>query len=146
QNRKISAPRDAVAHDCGKLRNARGGNHGVIAKDATEIIFVWKNFILHRQEHASRIDEINNRQRAFKSDALGANQFFGRLRKERAGFYRRVVGDNHAGNTGNISDSSNRARGGNLSPLLVHFVSSPKTDLEKRRIFVEQVTDAFAHW
>src|SRR5205823_10337462 len=118
----------------------------VIAEDATEIIFVRKNFILHRQEHAGRIDEINDRQRAFKSDALSANQFFGRLWKERAGFYRRVVGDNHARNTGNISDSGNRARGGNLSPLFVHFVSSPKTDFKKRRIFVQQVTDTFAHW
>src|SRR5207237_486886 len=33
-----------------------------------------------------------------------------------------------------------------LSPLLVHFVSSPETDLKKGRVFVEQMTDAFPHW
>jgi hypothetical protein len=30
--------------------------------------------------------------------------------------------------------------------LFVHFISGPETDLEKRRTFVEQMADSFAHW
>jgi hypothetical protein len=47
-------------------RNARSGNHGVIAEEATEIISSGK-FHPARQEHASRIDKINDRQRAFSN-------------------------------------------------------------------------------
>ena len=126
------------------MRNSCGRDDGVVAKDAAEIVFIGKDFILHRQEDAGRIDEVNYGQGAFKSDALGANQLLGGLRKEGAGFYSRIVGDDHARNAGDVTDAGDSPRGGNVSPLLVHFVSRPEPDLEKLRVFVKQKTDAFS--
>ena len=74
QHRQIRAAGDAVAHDGGELRNPRGGDDGVVAEDPAEIVFVGKNFVLHRQENAGGIDQINQRQRALEGDALGANE------------------------------------------------------------------------
>ena len=62
QHGQVRAAGDAVAHHGGVLRNAGGRQHGVVAKDAAEVVFVGKDLILQRQEHAGRIDEINHRQ------------------------------------------------------------------------------------
>ena len=140
QHRQISSAGDTVAHDRGKLRNARRGNDRVISEDATKIIFIRKNLILHGQKYASGIDEINDGQRAFKGDPLRANDLFGCLREERASLHGRVVGNNHARNTFDTTNASHDSSCRNLTPLLVHFVSSPKADLKKWRIFVQQMT------
>ncbi len=137
QHRQIRAAGDAVAHDGGELRKARGGDDGVVAKDAAEIVFVGKNLVLHRQKDAGGIDQVNNRQRAFEGDALGADQLLGGGGKKRAGFHGGVVGDDHAGNAGDVADAGDGAGGGNVAPLLVHFVGGPEPDFEKRRALIE---------
>ncbi len=141
---QICATGHAISHDGGELRNARGGNDGVVAEDAAEIVFVGKNFILHRQKHAGGIDQVNDRQVALEGDALGADQLLRRLWKERAGFHGRVIGNDHAGNAGDVADSSDTAGGGNFPPLFVHAECGPKSDFEKRRVLVEQLRDALA--
>src|SRR2546428_524308 len=44
-----------------------------------------------------------------------------------------------------MADAGDDSGSGDGAPLLIHFVGSPKSDFEKRRSFVEQMTDAFAH-
>ena len=146
ENRQVSAARDAITHDGSKLRDASRRNDGVVAKDAAEIIFVRKDLILHWQEDASRIDQVNNRQGTFKRDALGPKYFFGCLWKEGPSLHCRVVGDNHARNACDVADARDRASRRDFPPLFVHFVSRPETDLEKLRVFVQQMIDPFAHW
>ena len=144
QHRQIGAAGDAIAHDGGELRNPRRGNDRVIAKDAAEVVFIWKNFILHRQKYAGRIDQVNQRQRVFECDPLRANHFLDRRRKKRAGFHGSVVGDDHARNAFDVPDTGDGSRRRDFPPLLVHFVGSPKSDLEKWRVLVEQSTKPFA--
>src|SRR5581483_9086658 len=103
----------------------------VIAKDAAKIILVRKNFILHWKKHTCGIDKVNNGKRALEGDALCADNFLGCLRKERTGFYRGIIGNNHAWNALDVAYARDHAGCRNFSPLLVHFVSSPKTDLEE---------------
>src|SRR6266567_4323492 len=62
--------RNTIAHNRGKLRNPSRRNYGVITKDSPEIVFVRENFILHWQEHACGINQVNNGKRAFKCDSL----------------------------------------------------------------------------
>src|SRR5262249_12536209 len=56
-----------------------------------------------------------------------------------------VISDNHARNAFDIADACHDSRCRNFSPLLVHLVSSPETDLEKRGVVVEQMANSFAH-
>ena len=86
KHRQIGAAGDAVAHDRGELRDARGGNDGVVAKDPAEVVFVRKNLVLHRKKNAGGIDQINERQRAFEGDALRADKLLGGLGKKAPAF------------------------------------------------------------
>ena len=60
---QIAAAGDAVAHDGRDLRNARGRDHGVVAKDAAEVVFVGKDLVLQRQKDAGRIDQVDSGRR-----------------------------------------------------------------------------------
>src|SRR5438876_10926206 len=106
-------------------------------KHATQIVLVLKNLILHRKEHGRGIDEVKNGKRAFKGYALRANHFLGRLWKESARLYGGVVSNDHAWNALDIAYAGDYSGRRDLSPLLVHFVSSPEADLEEWRLFVE---------
>ena len=141
KHRKIGAPGNAVAHDRGKLRNARGGDNGVVAKDPAEIVLVGKNFVLHREENAGGIDQINDRQCALKCDALRTDELLGGLGKKGACFHGRIIGDDHARNAGHLADAHDSAGGRYAAPLLIHFVGGPQTQFEKVRATIEQVLD-----
>ena len=51
---QIRAARDAHPHDGGDLRNSHGAHHGVIAKDAAEIVGIGENVFLQRQKTRRR--------------------------------------------------------------------------------------------
>jgi len=73
ENWQIRSAGDAVSHDGRELRNAGGGDDRVVPKDPSEIVFIGKNLILHRQKNPGGIDEVNNGQVAFEGDALSAD-------------------------------------------------------------------------
>src|SRR2546428_13990225 len=56
-----------------------------------------------------------------------------------------MVAKAHAPNLFVMPHTRARLRRWNLSPLFVHFVSRPETDLENRRVLVEEVIQPFAH-
>ena len=72
------------------------------------------------------------------------NELLRRLGKKRAGFYGRIVGDDHAGNAGDIADARDRSGGGDVAPLLIHFVGGPEPDFEEIALAIEEMRDAFA--
>src|SRR5947208_13938245 len=109
-------------------------------------MLIWKNCVLDRQEHARVIDEVNDAECALECDSVITHDFLCCLWKERSGLHGFVVGNDHAWNTSLVADTCHDSGCWNFSPLLVHFVSSPETDLEKLGIFVQQVTEPFAHW
>ena len=63
---------------------------------------------------------------AFEGDALRADELLRGLRKKRAGFHGRVVGDDHARHAGDVADARDGAGGRDAAPLLVHFVGGPE--------------------
>jgi hypothetical protein len=144
QHRQISAAGNAIAHDGGELRNPSGGDNRIIPKDAPEIVLIWENFILHRQKYTGGIDQIDQWQIVFECDPLRANYFLCRLREECASFHGSVIGDDHAGHVGNVANAGDGTGCRNASPLLIHFVGGPKSDLEKLRVRIEQTCDALA--
>jgi hypothetical protein len=77
---------------------------------------------------------------------LSTNDLLSRLWKKCTGLHSGVVRDNHAGDTSDVADSCNHASRRNVPPLVIHFVSRPEADFEKGRIFVQQMTEALAHW
>ena len=143
ENGQISPARNTVPHDRRELRNSRRGNDRIISKDPAKIVFVRKNLVLHRQKDAGGIDQINDRQRALESDPLRAQKFFHCRGKKRTRFHARIVRDDHAWNSGYVTDAGDRSGGDDAPPLFVHFVGRPKADLEKLRVFVEELTDSF---
>ena len=63
------------------LRNARGRDDGVVAKDAAEIVLVGKDLFLQRQEDAGRIDQIDQRQAIREGDPLRPQHLLGGRRE-----------------------------------------------------------------
>jgi len=125
QDRQVAAAGDAVAQDGRELRHAGGGEHGVVAEDAAEVVLVRKNFILHRKKHTGRIDQINQWKIIFESDPLRADKLLRRLGEESARFHGSVISDDHARDIGDVANAGDGTGRGNASPLFVHFVSGP---------------------
>ena len=117
---------------------------GVVAKDAAVVVFVGKDFILQRQEHAGRIDEVNDRQPELRGDLLGSQQFLDRLRKHRAGFDRGVVGRDEARPTADPTDAGDETGGRHVAPLGIHAVSGPDAEFKERAVFVQEGCDPIA--
>ncbi len=143
-HRKIRATRDAHTHDRGELRNTHRAHHRVVAKDAAEIVGVWKDVFLERKKNAGGIDEINCRDAIFDGDVLRANDFFRGHREKRPGFYGGVVGDEHEHAAANAGETGDGAGGGRAAPLFVHFPGGIGAQLEEMRAGIDQLCDAFA--
>ena len=121
----------AVAHDRGVLGNALRGEHGVVAEDPAEIVLVGKDLVLHRQEDARGIDEVDQRQPAGRRDRLGAEDLLDREGKAGPGLHRRVVGDDHDPAAVNRADHRHHARRRCPAPLGVHLVAGPEPQLQR---------------
>ena len=52
------------------------GEDGVVAEDAAEIVLVGKDLVLQRQEHARRVDEIDQRQAVPSAIRWARSTFF----------------------------------------------------------------------
>ena len=133
QHRQISAAGDAVAHDGGDLLQAHRRDHRVVAKDAAEIVFVGKHIFLQRQKHAGRIDQVNQRQPILHGDPLRPQHLLGGGGKERPGFHRGVVGDDHVPPPADRADAGHHAGRRCAAPLGIHLPGGPQTKFEERR-------------
>jgi len=99
EHRQIGARRDAVAMIAANCGRTGGGEHGVVAEDAAEVVFVRKNFVLHRQKHAGRIDEIDERSAHSNAMRWARRIFLHVIGTNAPGLHRRVVRDQHHGAT-----------------------------------------------
>ena len=125
-HRQIRAARDAHAHDGGDLRDAHGAHHGVVAKNAAEIVRIRENVFLQRKKNARGIDQINRGDTILDGDVLRADHFLRGHREERAGFHGGVVGDDHHAAACDMAEAGDRACGGRAAPFFVHFVARRK--------------------
>ena len=86
------------------LRDALRREDGVVAEDPAEVVLVGEDLVLHRQEDARRVDEVDQRQAVLGRRSLGAEDLLDRHREERAGLHGGVVGDDHDPPAGDRAD------------------------------------------
>ncbi len=68
--RHVGAAGRARTHDGGDLRNALRRQVGLVEEDAAEVLLVRENLVLHGQEGAAGIDQIDAGQAVFQGDFL----------------------------------------------------------------------------
>ncbi len=144
EDRQIRPPRDAVAHDRGDLRDAPRRQDGVVAEDPAEVVVVGEDLVLHRQEHARGVDQVDQGQAVPAGDLLGAEDLLDRHREARARLDRRVVGDDHHAAADDPADPRDHPRPRRPAPLVVHLVAGPEAQLQERRAWVGQGVDPLA--
>ncbi len=142
--RQIRAAGNAHAHNGGELGDTRGRHHGIVAKDAAEVVGVRKDIFLQRQENAGGIDQIDGRKLVINGDVLRANDFFGGHWKKRAGFYRSVVGDEHHQSTADPGQAGDGSGGRRAAPFFVHFEGGEGPEFKKVSAGIDESGDAFA--
>jgi len=142
--REIGAACDAGAHYNRDLGNTHGAHAGVVAKDAPEMLLIREDFVLHGQENAGAVDEIDYRQMVLHCDLLEPQVFFPGDREPCARFHGLVVSEDHALAPADRAQSGDGATGGAAALLLVHFKTRESADLDKGRSFVDEVLDPLA--
>ena len=68
----------------------------LVVEDAAEVLAVREDLVLHRQEGAAGVDQVEARQPVLERDLLGAEVLLDGHRVVGAALDRRVVGDDHA--------------------------------------------------
>ncbi len=141
--RHVGAAGGARAHHHGDLRDALGGERGLVVENAPEMVAVGEHLVLVGQVGAARVDQVDARKAMLAGDLLGAQVFLHGQWEVGAALDRGVVGDDHALDAGDPADSGDHAGGGHLGA--VDLMGGQRADLEKRRALVEQMVDAIAH-
>ena len=94
--RHVGAAGGARAHHRGDLRDAARRQVGLVEEDPAEVLAVGEDLVLHRQERAAGVDEVDARQVVVGRDLLGAQVLLDRHRVVGAALDGRVVGDHDA--------------------------------------------------
>ena len=142
EHRQVGAAGHAVAHDRGVLRYAFRRNHGVVAEDPAEIVFIREDLVLQGEENARRIDEVDERQPVRSSDRLGPQDLFDGHGKAGASLHGRVIGDDDRAAAVDRADRHDHARAG--APPHCSYISNAAQRPSSRQggVRVEQETDS----
>ena len=138
----VRAAGRARTHHRRDLRDAACRHARLIVEDAAEVIAIGKDFVLHRQERAAGIDEIDARQTVLLGDLLRAQMLLDGERVVGAAFDGRVVGDDHAVPPLDHADAGDDARRGRR--VGVDAVGGQRREFQKRRERIAQPVDALA--
>ena len=74
----------------------RAGHPGLVVEDPAEVLAVGEDLVLHGQEGAAGVDQVDARQAVLQGDLLGAQVLLDGHRVVRAALDGGVVGDDHA--------------------------------------------------
>ena len=140
--RDVGASGGAGAHDRRDLRNPRGRHHRLVEEDAPEVLAVRKDLVLHRQEGAAGIHQVDAREPVLPRDLLGAEVLLDGERVVRAALHRRVVRDDHALPPLDDADPGDHPCRGRV--VVVEAVRRERVQLEERRLGVEEPVDTLA--
>ncbi len=141
--RDVGAAGGAGAHHAGDLRDALRGQVGLVEEDPAEVLAVGEHLVLHRQERAAGVDEVDARQPVLGRDGLRAQVLLDRHRVVGAALDRRVVGDHHDLAAADPADAGDDAGGRHAAA--VHVVRRQRAQLEERAARVEQPVHPVAH-
>ena len=144
--RHVGAAGGARAEDGGDLRDALRRQVGLVEEDAAEMFLVREDLVLHRQEGAAGIDQVDAGQAVLQRDLLRAQVLLDGQRVVGAALHRRVVGDDHALDAIDPADAGDHRGGRHLEGIgaAVHAVGGELADFEEGRAGVEQAVDALA--
>jgi len=143
-NGQIGPAGHAAPHDGRNLRNALARQLRVVAEDAAEVVLVRENFVLHRQVHARRVDEVDDGHMVLQRNFLCAEVFLSRNRKPGPRLHGGVVRHDHALLAANGPQPHDRPPCRASPFVLVHLVPGKQAQLPKRRRVVDQVLDPLA--
>ena len=125
----------------------RGGQVGLVEEDPAEVLAVGEHLVLHRQERAAGVDEVDARQPVVGGDLLRAQVLLDRDRVVGAALDGRVVGDDHALAAADPADAGDDAGAGHgvaAVRVAVHPGRGQRAELEERAAGVEQPVDPVA--
>ncbi len=140
--RHISAARGARAHHAGDLRDAGGGERGLVVEDAAEMVAVGENLRLVRQVRAAAIHQIDARQPVLPRDLLRAQVLLHRHRIIGAALDRRARCRRSRIRALDAPDPGDDP--GAMNVAVIHPVGGQWRKLEERRPRVDQPLDARA--
>ena len=141
--RHVRAARRARPHDGRDLRDAGRAHDGLVMEDAAEVVHVGEDLVLHGQEGAARVDEIDARQPILQRHLLGAQVLLDRQREIGAALDGGIVGYDHALASFDAADAGDDARARCVA--VVHLPRRQRREFEEGRAGIEQAVDAFAH-
>ena len=139
----VGAARRARAHHAGDLRDARRGHRRLVEEDAPEVLAVGEDLVLHRQERAARVHEVDARQAVVQRHLLRAQVLLDRHGVVGAALDRGVVGDDHAAAAVHRPDAGDDA--GRRRVAVVELLGGERRELEERRAGIAEQLDALAH-
>ena len=128
-------------HGC-DLRNALGRHPGLVEEDPPEVVAIGEHLVLHRQERAAGVDQIDAGKPVLQRDLLCAEMLLHGERVVRPALYGRVVAHDHDLAAVDQADARDHAGSGRLSP--VHPLGGQRCDLDERTALVEEPRDAVA--
>ena len=136
--RDVGAAGRARAHHAGDLRDAAGRQVGLVEEDPAEVLLVGEHVVLHRQERAAGVDEVDARQPVVGGDGLRAEVLLHGDRVVGAALDRRVVGDDHGLPAADPADAGDDAGARHSLLCVVHPGRGQWAQLEERAAGVEQ--------
>ncbi len=119
-----------------------GRHAGLVVEDAAKVIPVGEHLVLHRQEGAAGIHQIEAGETQPLGDGLGAQVFFHRERVVGAALHGGVVHHQHAEPARDPADAGDDTGGGHW--LVIDLPASQRRQFEKRGARVQQLIDALA--
>ena len=134
--RDVRAARRAGAEHRRDLRDAGAGHPGLVVEDPAEVLAVGEDLVLHRQERAARVDQVQAGQPVLQGHLLGAQVLLHRHRVVRAALDGRVVGDDHALAAADPADPGDHPGGRRLAA--VQPLGRQRCQLQEGRARVEQ--------
>ena len=146
--RDVGAAGGAGAHDAGDLRDAAARQVGLVEEDPAEVLAVGEHLVLHRQEGAAGVDEVDAGQPVVAGDRLRAEVLLDRDRVVGAALDGRVVADHHAlapADPADAGDDAGRRDGVRVvRPRAVHPGRGQRAQLEERAAGVQEPVDPVA--
>ena len=138
----VGAPGRARSQHGSHLGDAVSGHSCLIAENAAEMPDVGKHFVLHRQEGATGVNEVDARQVVFMGDGLRSDVFLDRHGVVRSTLDSGVVGNEEALASVDHADAGDDT--GRVCSSVVEVVSSKRREFQEGRTGVNDALDAFS--
>jgi hypothetical protein len=133
----------AGSQDNSDLGNAHGRHVGLVVKDASKVLLVREDVQLAGQVGSTRLDQVDTGQAVLPGDLLSTQVLLDSDRVVGASLDGRVVGNNHALDAVDATNTGNDSSCRDL--VLVKLMSSKLTNLEERRSIVQQAINTISH-